>query len=345
MGNPEHLEILKRGAGVWNKWREKNPNLTPDLRNSELHGADFSGVVLRGIDLSKSLLNGINIFLMDLCEADLHKSHLSGANLRNVQLRRSNLIEVDLSLSNIFLSDISNSDLSMANLIGTIFREVHLDLAIFTQAKIGLSTFGNVNLSTTKGLEDVIHEQPSTIGIDTLFGSKGKIHKAFLRGAGVPENLIEYVSTLTDKSFDYYSCFISYSSIDQGFAERLYTELQTQAVRCWFAPEDMKIGDKIRSEVDRSIRIHDKLLLVLSENSLSSGWVEDECVAAFEEERRRKTNVLFPVRIDDAVMDTENAWAAKLRRSRHIGDFTKWKDHIEYQKAFDRLLRNLKAEG
>ena len=63
--------------------------------------------------------------------------------------------------------------------------------------------------------------------------------------------------------------------------------------------------------------------------------------------RRKKTErkpVLFPIRLDDAVMDTDKAWAAKLRRSCHIGDFTNWKDHDSYQKAFDRLLRDLKAE-
>lgn len=43
-------------------------------------------------------------------------------------------------------------------------------------------------------------------------------------------------------------------------------------------------------------------------------------------------------------MDTDKAWASRLRRSRHIGDFTNWKDHDAYQKAFDRLIRNLKAE-
>jgi hypothetical protein len=31
--------------------------------------------------------------------------------------------------------------------------------------------------------------------------------------------------------------------------------------------------------------------------------------------------VLFPVRVDDAVMETKKAWAGKLRRSRNIGDF------------------------
>jgi hypothetical protein len=30
---------------------------------------------------------------------------------------------------------------------------------------------------------------------------------------------------------------------------------------------------------------------------------------------------------------------------RAIGDFTRWKDHDAYQKAFERLLRDLKAEG
>ena len=43
-------------------------------------------------------------------------------------------------------------------------------------------------------------------------------------------------------------------------------------------------------------------------------------------------------------METDQAWAADIRRSRHIGDFTQWKDHDAYQKAFDRLMRDLKAE-
>jgi len=59
----------------------------------------------------------------------------------------------------------------------------------------------------------------------------------------------------------------------------------------------------------------------------------------------RESLVLFPVRLDDAVVDTDAAWTASIRRQRHIGDFTKWKDHDSYQEAFDRLLKDLKAEG
>ena len=54
--------------------------------------------------------------------------------------------------------------------------------------------------------------------------------------------------------------------------------------------------------------------------------------------------VLFPIKIDDAVMESKQAWAAAIRRTRHIGDFTKWKDHDSYQRAFERLLRDLKAQ-
>ena len=73
-----------------------------------------------------------------------------------------------------------------------------------------------------------------------------------------------------------YSCFISYADEDQGLAERLHADLQKNGVRCWLAPEDMKIGDKISDVLDRTIRVHDKLLLILSEHAIMSEWVEDE---------------------------------------------------------------------
>jgi hypothetical protein len=144
---------------------------------------------------------------------------------------------------------------------------------------------------------------------------------------------------------EFYSCFISYSSKDQEFAERLHADLRSKNVRCWFAPEDLKIGDKLRPSFDEAIRIHDKLMVLLSEHSVSSPWVEKEVETAFEKERREKRTVLFPIRLDDAVMETNEAWAADIRRGRHIGNFRDWKNHDSYKKAFERLLRDLKAEG
>ena len=51
--------------------------------------------------------------------------------------------------------------------------------------------------------------------------------------------------------------------------------------------------------------------------------------------------MLFPIRIDGAVFETEEAWAAKIRNKLHIGDFSNWKEHDAYQDAFKRLLQDL----
>jgi hypothetical protein len=81
---------------------------------------------------------------------------------------------------------------------------------------------------------------------------------------------------------------------------------------------------------------------------VSSGQIFGICCHAdgrtvntgFEEERKRGQNVLFPIRLDDAVMTTSEAWASKLR-ARLIGDFTRWKDHDAYKRCFERVVRDL----
>jgi TIR domain len=103
----------------------------------------------------------------------------------------------------------------------------------------------------------------------------------------------------------------------------------------------MPIGGKIRDEINAGIRLRDKLLLILSEHSIKSNWVEDEIEQAFEEEQKRDQVVLFPVCLDAEVKTTGKAWASKLRRARHVGDFTRWKDHDAYKQSFERVLRDL----
>src|SRR5215207_8454134 len=147
---------------------------------------------------------------------------------------------------------------------------------------------------------------------------------------GLPETLIEYLPSLLNQAIQFYSCFISYSTNDQEFAERLHADLQNKGVRCWFAPHDMPIGAKIIDALDEAIRLRDKVLLILSEGAIASDWVEGEVTRALDEERTRKQMILFPVRIDETVMQTPKPWTRLLRGQRNIGDFTRWKDHDSY---------------
>jgi len=84
---------------------------------------------------------------------------------------------------------------------------------------------GDNDPSTVKGLETAGHFGPSTIGIDTIYKSRGNIPEAFLRGAGVPEDFIVYMKSLAGNPIEFYSCFISYSSQDDEFARRLHAKV------------------------------------------------------------------------------------------------------------------------
>jgi hypothetical protein len=267
-----------------------------------LNGADLSSASLPGTNLSNANLIGANLYAADLREANLNNAHLSYANLNGI-------------------------DLSGANLTNAKFTET-----IFAESK----------LIDVVGLETCVHFGSSVVDHRTLQKS-GLLPIPFLRGVGLPEILIKHLPTLlnqVNQAIQYYSCFINHSTKDKEFAERIHADLQNREVRCWFAPDDMRIGDRILDEIDSAIRSQEKLLLILSEHSIRSDWVEDEVTRAFEEERMRKQTVLFPIRIDDTVMRTAQAWAVNLR-ARHIGDFTRWKEHVAYQKSFERLMRDL----
>ena len=116
-------------------------------------------------------------------------------------------------------------------------------------------------------------------------------------------------------------------------------------MRCWFAPEDLKTGDRLRYAIDQAIHLQDQLLLILSESSVKSPWVEQEVETALEKEDQENRTVLLPIRIDQAVMESQYGWAAHLRRTRHIGDFSGWTDDDKYNTAFERVLKDLRAGG
>jgi uncharacterized protein YjbI with pentapeptide repeats len=348
MANDEDLARIRQGTAVWNPWRAQNRENRVDLRNAYLSWAELSWADLRGADLRRAdLLRGAQLRGANLSGANFRRADLGGADLQWAVLFRANLSEADLTRANFrgatFAgANLVKADLQGANLRGTNFTESKLNEANFRDATTVATVFANIDLSGTRGLDSCYHMGPSSLDYLTLQRS-GPLPLAFLRGCGLPDRLIDYLPSLLNEPIQYYSCFISYSSKDGAFAERLHADLQNHGVRCWFAPEDMKIGEKFRQRIDEAIHVHERLLLILSENSVSSEWVEKEVETAFEKEQEQNRTVLFPLRLDDTVMESHTGWSADIRRTRHIGDFRRWKDHDAYQQAFNRVLRDLKA--
>jgi hypothetical protein len=214
--------------------------------------------------------------------------------------------------------------------------------------------FADNDLSEVKGLETVIHIAPSSIGVDTLYKSAGKIPEVFLRGCGVPDDFIAFIPSHfgIQQAIQFYSCFISYNTRDEEFARRLYSRMRDEHLRVWFAPEDVKGGEKLYEQIERAIQVHDRLLIVLSENSLRSKWVMTEIRRARKVELRENRRKLFPIRLVD--YETLQAWEcfdadtgedlASEVRQYFIPDFSNWKEHDAFEKAFERLLRDLRDE-
>lgn len=328
MANPEHLDILKQGIEVWNKWRQENLAIQPVLVEANLIETE----------LTNANLSNANLYMADLSKANLVQANLKNAYLRNTKLNGTIFLRASLIMADLAETKFRGANLHEANLNGAFLSNANLE-----GAYIHGTIFANIDLSETKGLDRLVPSGPSIVDHRALMKSEN-LPKKFLRDCGLPDQFIDYLPSLIGslEPIQFYSCFISYSAKDKEFANRLYADLQAKGIRCWYSPENLKIGDEISPTIDKAIRVHEKLLLIFSDNSITSAWVKKEAKEAMAtEEDKGKKDVLFPIRLDDSIMDTTEQWCSDVKRERHIGDFRNWKDHDAYQKSFERLLRDL----
>ncbi|MGB9367435.1 MAG: toll/interleukin-1 receptor domain-containing protein, partial [Xanthobacteraceae bacterium] len=288
MANREHIRKLRLGIGAWNSWRletKVEPDLSyaklsgADLRRANLSKTDFSHAELRKADFTHADLSFASFDKADLRSAKLMMADLTFARLRKARLGRANFLQANLNSADLsgadctktilFRAEIINAVLAKANLNGadlgwTVFQDCYLNGAGFSRAVLFRSVFADCDMSGAIGLDTCVHEGPSTIDHRTLQQS-GQLPLSFLRGVGLPDPLIDYLPSFLGSAIQFFSCFISYSSVDQKFVERLHADLQNQSVRCWFAPHDLPIGGRIWDEIDSAIRLREKVLLILSE--------------------------------------------------------------------------------
>lgn len=341
-----------------------NANLSSaNLSRTFLSNANLSRVDLSSADLKGVFLSDADLYRADLINADLSHASLIGAHLSHAKFCSANLSDAKLSGANLSGADLSGADLSGANLSGaylsgaylsgadlsgaslnhTNIVHTRLDNAKFHQAVFSQTLFAWVDLSNIKELATARHDGPSIVHINSVTLPRDeptRLH--FLRGVGFTETQIEYLpSLLTPCPIEYSSLFISYAHQDQILAKRLYTDLRKKDVPCWFAPHDLRPGTPILRGIEEAIHVQEKFLLILSKHAVKSEWIKQEVDAALYQEIKRRQDVLFPIRLDNAILKSHAGWATQLQR-RHIGDFTNFQDEGTYQEAFSTLLRHLK---
>ena len=128
MANRQHLDTLRQGIEVWNRWRERNPEVFPDLSHADLkgmalRGANLARVNLKGADLRKTTLENTNFSGADLRGVNLQQAQLRKADLSKANLNRANLRQTDLRGANLAEASMVGAELGQANLQGAILRK------------------------------------------------------------------------------------------------------------------------------------------------------------------------------------------------------------------------------
>ena len=211
------------------------------------------------------------------------------------------------------------------------------------------------------GIGTVKHYYPSQISTGTLKLSEGKIPDDFLRGCGLSDWKIESaklydpdlsnqeISKIQYKIFDLRATqsiqvsplFISYSHADSAFVDKLEEQLNAKGVRFWRDVHHATSG-RLEKQIDRAIRHNPTVLVVLSENSTQSDWVEHEVKEARRLEKELKRDVICPVALDDSWK--ESPWPARVMEQvmeYNILDFSDWQDDSTFGETFKKLIDGL----
>jgi len=223
------------------------------------------------------------------------------------------------------------------------------------------TNLNRVDLSNVIGLDEVNHEEPSSLSTDTILLSKGRIPATFLRGCGLSDWEIELaklyrhdlsseeVNNVLYKIYDLRAyqaiqinpLFISYSHMDEAFVDKLEELLNKNGIRFWRDVYHATAG-RLEKQIDRAIRLNPTVLLILSDNSVKSDWVQHEARVARKIENEIGRDVLCPIALDDSWKSCK--WPERLREQimeYNILDFSTWREEPKFQPMFMRLVKGL----
>jgi hypothetical protein len=235
-----------------------------DLTNAQLKAcrlaqANLMGATLRGASVNNTVCNGADLSQSDLRYSSFRDVDMTGARLDSAKLYCAALVPVTLTKASLH-----NADLCSARL-----AQCRLDQTIVKRAQFGRTEPSDIDLSRIIGLEVVSHFGPSTVGMDCLYRSAGNVPRDFLARCGVPSSFLDYVPALFGgPALTFHSTFISYSSDDVGFADRLFNDLfHRHGVRVWQDVHRLDPGDSLDRGIDAGIAGTDRVLLVCSKSS------------------------------------------------------------------------------
>ena len=142
--------------------------------------------------------------------------------------------------------------------------------------------------------------------------------------------------------------FVSHSSKNRGFIDRLLAYLRDRGIAYFCAPESIPAGSNFYAAIHASIAAPNTIVVpVISARSLDSWDFETEMALAFQQAREGKLHGIVAVVIDDCCLNRPSAelphWAAILRAKDQIIDLTGWEDAAQFEAGMATLVDSLKG--
>ncbi|MCP4351776.1 MAG: toll/interleukin-1 receptor domain-containing protein [Desulfobacterales bacterium] len=210
MANKKHLEIIKQGVDVWNKWRKDNPDVKPDLQGANLQIANLQGADLQGADLLVANLQGANLQRANLQGADLQganlqKADLLVANLQGANFQKANLQGADLWGANLQKADLTEADFEGANLERADLQLANIERIYLQDANL---KFLRINSESLSHIPENIRQQYGKTWLVTSQVRKENTEKLIIRSIEFPPeyhqagiSILNYFSTVLRKKY------------------------------------------------------------------------------------------------------------------------------------------------
>lgn len=125
------------------------------------------------------------------------------------------------------------------------------------------------------------------------------------------------------------SIFLSHTSIDKPFVEKLANDLRRVGINVWFDKWEIKVGESITWRIEEGIKENEYLGIVLSPEALKSEWVKTELGAAWSKQMRHSKIGVLPILCRDCEIPL-------FLQDRRYADFRQ-----EYQHGFTELANVL----
>ena len=262
---------------------------------------------------------------------------LTGASLAGASLVKANMTNATCTDTDFFQTQFWGVNLTGTDMTGSLF---------------GYSIFQDCDMSNIKGLDQVRHDAPSTIGLDSLFRSQGKISEVFLMGAGLPPAATQFLAPAGSDTTSLREVFISCIDEDQEVAKQLRDDLRALGVRCWVFSQEVRGNALVdrhsasdQEEIERWLRDYDKMVILGSVASLEIESLLNDITAAKQMQLSTERWSLYLGAIDDTLTNPRARFARNLTAEHVVFDLSgQQTDKVTYQKEVERLAEALKQD-